>query len=103
MNQEHDIITSDYHPNSNILHHECDKYIILIGSLSSILKNKHINQTALLIHILDDEPTQELFLHITGIDTLQELLAIILNRYPQLCTSKTVSNFIRGKNDQRRR
>ena len=82
MNQENDIITSDFHPNSNILYRECDKYIILIGSLSSMLKNKHINQTALLIFILDNKPVQKLFLELTGIDTLQESLSIILNRYP---------------------
>lgn len=95
------IVISDTHPTSNIYHHECDKYIILIGSLSSMIKNKHINQSAYLIHVLDDEPTQQLFIQITGMNTLQQILASMLNRYPQLCTSKTVSNFVRGKNGKR--
>lgn len=97
MTQEN-IVISDSHPTSNIYHHECDKYIILMGSLSSMMKNKHINQSAYLIHMLDSEPTQQLFLKVSGMNTLQQLLTSILNRYPQLCTSKTVSNFVRGRN-----
>lgn len=98
MKQENDIITSDFHPDSNMMHRESDKYILLIGSLSCMIKNKHINQTAFMIHVLDNIPIQNLFMELTGIGTVQELTLTVLNRYPQLCTSKTISNYIRGRN-----
>ena len=98
-----DTITSDHHPDSNMIQRDYDKYIILMGSLSSMMRNKHINQTALIIHLLDDKPIQTLFLKIIGVNTLQELVLILLHRYPRLCTSKTVSNYVRSNNDHRRR
>lgn len=94
MSDNNQLLTSDFIPDSNIIEQETDRYVLLIGSLITILQNKRVNHTNLIIYILDNKEIHDLLINIIGVDSLQQLLQIIFRRYPQLNSSKTISRHI---------
>lgn len=69
---------------------EFDELILKIGSLYSIIVNKQINQTKLLLEILKNDKFAECILKLTDVDDLQLLVLHIVKRYPLLCRSKII-------------
>lgn len=92
--EDSELLTSDFTPDSNIIHKENDKYLILIGSLCSMISNKRINQTAYTIFLLENREIRTLLQDITGAKSVQGIIMMLLTRYPQLGTSKTITNYI---------
>lgn len=82
-------------PISLINNQEFDDILLKFGSFISILKNKKINQTMLLIEILENQVVQKCFKQLTDIDNLQTLTYNMFIRYPILCKSKIVRNKIK--------
>ena len=93
--------TSDpiYHINEK----EFDQSILMFGSLMSILKNKRINQTMLLIEILENKKSQKCFIMLSDIDNLYILLYNFIYRYPILCKSKIVKNKLKKSYERDKR
>lgn len=87
------LVTSDFSPNSNIIEQESDKLILLMGSFVCILNNRKTNITNFVIYLIDHPELHDYFINIIGVDTFQDLLQLIFKRFPQLCTSKTISRY----------
>ena len=69
-----------------------DIFLLKFGSLLFLLNNKNVNPTLLFISIVKDENLQIIFKKMSGINTLVEVLKVILNHYPNLIKSKIVKN-----------
>lgn len=77
---------------------EFDKILLQFGSLLSIIQNKRINQTMLLVTLLESHKYREIFKTMSGIDDISVLFYNIIVRYPILCTSKIIRNKIEELN-----
>ena len=86
---------------NNINEKEFNEFILKLGSFLSIVNSKKINQTQLFLHILENKNLQEVSLHITGIDTLEEFVRELILRYPILYKSKIVKTQL-SKNAKRK-
>jgi hypothetical protein len=82
---------------------EFDDALLKFGSLISMLKNKRINQTMLLVELLDSEEYRECFKALSGIEKTDVLFYNLIVRFPVLCKSKIVKTKIKEINDGRRR
>jgi len=69
-----------------------DIFLLKFGSLLFLLNNKNVNPTLLFISIVKDENLQTIFKKMSGINTLVEVLKVVLNHYPNLIKSKIVKN-----------
>lgn len=81
---------SNKKPSANIEYLDFDKYIILYGSLLSIIENRPLNFQAFIVKLLDNENVLIELMQITGTTNAYEVLLVILNRFPQLCSSKSI-------------
>jgi hypothetical protein len=79
--------------------------LLKYGSLVSILKNKRINQTMLMVELLSSNEHRDCFKHISGVDTTEMMLYNFIYRFPILCKSKIIRNKISEihKRDKRKR
>lgn len=71
---------------------EFDENLIKFGSFISIVKNKRINHTMLLVFVLEDKLIRECFKQVMEIDNEYVLLQRLLDRFPILCKSKIVKH-----------
>jgi len=71
---------------------DLNSFILKFGSLLFLLNNKNINPTFMFISLVRDECLQKVFIHISGIPTIIEILKIILTNYPNLIKSKIVKD-----------
>ena len=69
---------------------EFNKDLPKFGSLISILHNKRINQTALLLLLVQTPKYLECFKMISDVDNTQTLIYNYIMRYPILCKSKII-------------
>ena len=69
-----------------------DVFLLKFGSLLFLLNNKNINPTFLFISLVRDENLQKIFIKMSGINTLIEILKTILINYPNLIKSKIVKD-----------
>ena len=82
---------------------EFDSALLQFGSYISIVKNKRINQTMLLILLLDNKDVRDIFKYISGIENTQMLLYNLILRFPVLCRSKIIKNKIKEISHDRKR
>ena len=82
---------------------EFNKGLIQFGSLVSILKNKRINQTMLLVTLLEDQDFTDCFKQISEVDNTRVLIHNLIIRFPILCKSKIVKNKIKELDDDKKR
>lgn len=67
-----------------------DSFLLKFGSLLFLLNNKNINPTFVFITLVKDDKFQRIFLEMSGIPTLVEILKKLLICYPNLIKSKIV-------------
>ena len=78
--------------------------LLKFGSFISIIKNKRINQTMLLIEIIENMDARLVFMGISDIDNLQYLVYNLIIRFPILCKSKVIKNKLKEiRNDPKRK
>lgn len=82
----------------SITDRELDLIILKMGSLLSILQNKKTNQAKMLIMLVQNEGFRECFLKIAELDSFQQLVRCLMERYPTLCESKVVSGALQNDN-----
>jgi len=68
--------------------------LLKYGSFLSMIKNKRINQTMLLVELLDREIFRDCFKEISGIDETKVLFYKIITKFPMLCKSKIIKTKI---------
>lgn len=73
---------------------EFENQITALGSFLTIIKNKKINPTHMVLVLFEDQEIQKFFIKLTGLDSFESLMYNILRKYPQLCKSKTVKTKI---------
>ena len=78
-------------PIYNINEKEFDRSLLKFGALVSMLQNKRINQTNLLILLIEVPEYLKCFQMISDVDNPQMLIYNYIMRYPILCKSKTIS------------
>lgn len=89
-----DQVISQQDPVYVVSEKEFDINLLCFGAFVSIVRNKRVNQTALMVLILEAGDFQESFKQITEIDNLYILFKNFLIRYPILCKSKIIKNKI---------
>lgn len=77
-------------PVSQLSEKDMNIFLLKFGTLISLINNKNINPTFLFLTIIKDEKLQNIFKQISGANTTNEILRIILNIYPNLLKSKIV-------------
>lgn len=82
-------------PLYNLNEREFNKGLMTFGSFVSIIKNKRINHTMLLIFLLEDNNYRECFKEISGVDNTKLLLYNFIQRFPNLCKSKIIKTKIK--------
>lgn len=82
---------------------EFDEALLYFGSFISIINNKRINQTMLLVTLLENEKHRQCFKLISGIDENQTLLYNLIIRFPVLCKSKIIKCKIKELTNDRKR
>ena len=80
---------------------ELDMIILKMGSLLSIYQNKKTNQAKMLITLVEDDVYRECFLRIAELDNFQQLVRVLIERYPTLCGSKVVSSALKKHNKEK--
>ena len=93
----------DTDPIHKIKEKEFNDALLSFGSFVSIIKNKRINQTMLLIEIIENKSSREVFMDITDIDNLQFLIYNLIIRFPILCKSKVIKNKLKELNNDSKR
>lgn len=68
--------------------------LIKFGSYVSIIQNKRLSQTFILLQLLESEKLREIFKGICEVDNFQVLLLQLLECYPALCKSKIIKSKI---------
>jgi len=94
---------NDTDPIYKIKEKEFNEALITFGSFISIIKNKRINQTMLLIEIIENETVRKIFMDITDIDNIQFLIYNLIIRFPILCKSKVIKNKLKELNNDSKR
>jgi len=97
----HQISTNN--PLYSINEKEFNESLLKFGSFLSILKNKRINQTMLLLFVLENEDYRNCFKNISEIDNIQILLYNLIIRFPILCKSKIIKNKVKELFDDKRK
>jgi hypothetical protein len=69
-----------------------DLFLLKFGSLLYLLNNKNINPTFLFISLVKDDNLQKVFMKMSGINSLMEILKTLLIYYPNLIKSKIVKD-----------
>ena len=82
---------------------EFDEALLSFGSFLSIINNKRINQTMLLVALLEQKEVIESFKLLSGVDKPQILLYNLIMRFPVLCKSKIIKNKINELTDDGKR
>lgn len=82
----------DENPISQITEKEIDQFIVKVGSLITIIKNKNISPATLFITIISEPTYEHLFSKFIGTKTSLEISKILMSRYPNLLKSKLVKN-----------
>lgn len=82
--------------------------VLIFGSFLSIINNKKINASGLFTSVLQDLEMRELFIFITGSQSVHEALLGLLKLYPNLIKSKNTkklfnSSLSKKKNDRTRK
>jgi len=107
IDQNNEILKSIYNNNpiNQIKEKEFNDNLLKFGSLVTILKNKRINQTMLLLLILEDSNYNNCFKQITEIDDDFTLISSLIIRFPILHKSKIIKTRLNklNKNGQRKR
>jgi hypothetical protein len=95
--QETGIITNinNNNPLYNIKEKEFDQDLLKFGALISILQNKKVNQTTILLLLLENETYIKCFKLLSDVDNTYTLLYNIIIRYPILCKSKIINSKIK--------
>lgn len=73
---------------------EFENQISALGSFLTVVKNKKINPTHMVLILFEDIEIRKFFIKLTGVDNFESLMYNILRKYPQLCKSKTVKTKI---------
>lgn len=81
-------------PIHQIKNKEFNVSLLKFGSFVSVIMNKRLSQTFILIQLLENEELREIFKEICEIDNFQTLLLNFLECYPPLCKSKIVKSKI---------
>jgi len=81
---------------------EFDDILLKFGSLISMLKNKRINQTMLLIELLENEKYVTCFKSLSGIDESSVLFYNLIVRFPVLYKSKIIKTKIAELHDKQK-
>lgn len=97
---DYDVVQDHVH---TITDRELDMIILKMGSLLSILHNKKTNQAKMLITLVDDERFRKCFLSIADLDSFQQLVRSLMEKYPTLCESKVVSGALKRGNKRRKK
>ena len=79
-------------PLTHINQHEFDEIMIKFGAFLYLLNNKNISPTFLFLSVIKDKNLEIVFKKISGITETNEILKLILHRYPNLIKSKMVKN-----------
>ena len=83
---------------------DLNSFVLKFGSLLFLLNNKNINPTFMFISLVKEESLQNIFIRMSGVPTIIEILKIILTCYPNLIKSKIVKdNSIRIVKNQAKR
>lgn len=85
-----DAIVEYNNPIHQIENKEFNLALIKFGSFISIVYNKRVSQTFVLLQLLEDENLRNIFKEICEIDEFQTLLLNFLTCYPSLCKSKII-------------
>ena len=88
-------------PLYTIKEEEFDRALLKFGSFMSIVKNKRINQTMLLVELLDNEIHRDVFKALSGIEKTNVLFYNLVIRFPILCKSKIVKTKIEEINERK--
>jgi hypothetical protein len=84
-------------PLTAITDREIDTTILKAGSFLSIISSKKVNQSKLLISVIENEDFRQLFLALIDIDDVQQLVRCIIDKYPSISKSKIVTKSLRKK------
>ena len=90
---------NDTDPVYKINEREFNESLLSFGSFISIIKNKRINQTMLLIELIEHAEIRKIFMDISDIDNLQYLVYNLIIRFPILCKSKVIKNKLKELNN----
>lgn len=93
----------DTDPIHKINEKEFNQSLLKFGAFISIIKNKRINQTMLLIEIIENEAARNIFMDISDIDNLHYLIYNLVIRFPILCKSKVIKNKLKELNNDSKR
>lgn len=69
-----------------------DVFLLKFGGLLFLLNNKNINPTFLFISLVKSDELQNVFIKMSGINSLIEILKTLLIYYPNLIKSKIVKD-----------
>jgi len=98
--EEIDVVQDHVH---TIVDRELDMIILKMGALLSILQNKKTNQAKMLIMLVKDERFRRCFLTIAELDSFEQLVRCLMDKYPTLCESKVVSGALKNANKYRKK
>lgn len=79
-------------PIKQIENKEFNLALIKFGSFISIIENKRVSPTFILLQLLEDEKLRNIFKQICEIEEFQVLLLNYLTTYPSLTKSKIIKN-----------
>ena len=97
---DYDVVQDHVH---TITDRELDMVILKMGSLLSILQNKKTNHAKMLIMLVNNERFRRCFLQIADLDSFQQLVRALMEKYPTLCESKVVSGALKRGNKRRKK
>jgi len=101
-----DNIISGNDPLDNICNKEFVINVLKFGAYLSIVNNKRINASVLFMSILENSKLRDIFMEITGAETVRHALLQIMEIYPVLVKSKNTKRIFeksKGKNDRDRK
>lgn len=90
----------------NIDEQEFDIFLLMFGSLVSLLYNKDLKPTLFFSYFVDNQKLQKLLLIISGQHNIYHLIRKILLKYPNLCRSKIIKKKVKNfrlRNDRKRK
>lgn len=85
-------VTEYNDPVHQIKNKEFNLALIKFGSFVSIIQNKRLSQTFILLQILENEQLRNIFKELCEIDEFQILLLNFLTCYPSLSKSKIIKS-----------
>ena len=97
--EEFDAVQDHVH---TITDRELDMIILKMGALLSIIQNKKTNQAKMLIMLVKNERFRKCFLRIAELDSFEQLVRCLMEKYPTLCESKVVSGALKHVNKRRK-